>query len=101
MKERKDRRPGMILRRPYHGRVKNVIEQVVKVPEQDNPKGTSQLVPILLSGGEFCPAPLIRRITEFKDLMDKKREQVQDKKVHRKIPLPMSIVVLDMVALVF
>jgi hypothetical protein len=32
--------------------------------------------------------------------MDKKREQVQDKEVHRKILLTVSVIVLDMIALV-
>jgi len=74
---------------------------VIKVPEQDNPKGTSQLVPVFFTGRKLSPALLIRAVTKFKDLMDKKCKQVQDKKVHRQILVSMSIVMLDMIALIF
>ena len=55
---------------------------MVQVPEQDNSEGTSQLIPEFFTGGKLGSALLIRKIAEIKNLMDKKRQQIQDKKVH-------------------
>ena len=45
--------------RPEHRWVKDIVEQLVKISEQDNPKGAAQLVPVLFSGGELSPTPLV------------------------------------------
>lgn len=44
---------------------------------------------------------MISKVAQYKDLMDKKCEHVQDKKVHRKILPTVTVVMLDVVALVF
>jgi len=87
--------------RPEHRWVKDIVEQMVKISEQDNPKGAAQLVPVLFSGGELSPTPLVCKVTKFEDLMDIKGKEIKDKKVHGKILFAVPIVMLNVITLVF
>ena len=60
----------------------------------------SQLVPVLSSGRKLFQAPLVRQVAEFQDLMNKKRKQIRNQKIHREMLPAATLVVLDVAALV-
>jgi len=73
---------------------------VVKIFEQQDSKGISQLVPVLSSGRKLFPTPLVRQVAEFQDLMNKKHKHNQNQKIHREMLPTATLVVLDGAALV-
>ena len=47
------------LRSPDHGRIKDIVNHVVKILEQDKAEGIAQLVPEVSAGGKLTTAPLV------------------------------------------
>ena len=60
----------------------------------------AQLVPVFFTGAELAATFLIQRVGQFENLMEEKCQQIEDEKDHRQIVFPVTVIVLDMIALI-
>jgi len=81
-------------------RSQDSFEQCLPVGEKKYSNNFPQTIPHTPLAAKLHPALLIQRICKLKYLVSKEGKKIQEKKVHRKMPLTMSIIVLYIIPLI-
>src|SRR5208282_502591 len=83
------------------GVMDNAEEEIVPVGKDDAVTHYAEVVPEVLLAPQMLPKPLVGPVGELENLVEEEGEHVEEEEVEGEILHPMSVVVLDMVAVVF